>query len=143
MRLDDLPEYSTWRGMRSRCEQPKDGSYRRYGARGIKVCERWKSFANFLSDMGSRPDGASIDRIDPDGDYEPGNCRWATLTEQARNKRSVPLYEVDGVKLSVAGWAERLGVPSRLIDNRLRRGWAPRKAILTPTLPVGTKTRGA
>ena len=82
------PEYIAWRHMKNRCENPKDPGYKWYGGRGIRVCERWRnSFEAFYEDMGSRPVGLTLDRIDNESNYEPGNCRWATPKKQAKNSR--------------------------------------------------------
>ncbi len=116
-------EYNSWAGMRNRCNNKKNGKYPIYGARGIKVCERWNDFNNFINDMGMAPTkNHSIDRINNNGDYEPGNCRWATKIEQSNNQRSTNFYEAEGVSMPASQWAEHFGVSRWVIVNRIKRG---------------------
>jgi hypothetical protein len=107
------PEYQTWTRIKLRCHDPNNPKYYAYGARGISVCERWRnSFENFYSDMGPKPSAIhSIDRIDNDGNYEPGNCRWALGLTQARNARFNRRVTIDGITLCVAEWCDILAVP--------------------------------
>lgn len=109
------PEYHVWREMISRCEKPSNKSFCNYGGRGIKVCDRWHDYGNFIKDMGRRPDGCSLDRIDNNGNYEPINCRWATANEQAANKRNN--VEVVGVTYSKKdkAWLARFQTGGRLL----------------------------
>jgi len=118
--------------MKKRCLNPNATGYSNYGGRGITVCDRWiNSFEAFHQDMGDRPEGMSIDRIDNNGNYEPGNCRWATNEEQQRNKRDRPLrlITVNGEHNSIAGWARKIGIDQSAIHHRLRRGWPIELAV--------------
>lgn len=125
--------YKSWAGMRDRCGNPRNGSYKDYGGRGVTWCDRWDNFSNFLKDMGVRPKGCfSIERIDNDRGYEPGNCRWATPTEQANNRRSNHLLAHQGTTLSISGWARLTGIPRTAIQSRISHGWGVKAALETP-----------
>ncbi|MFF7550943.1 hypothetical protein ACFZCU_46175 [Streptomyces canus] len=126
------PTYQTWRNMRSRCENPNVPAYKNYGGRGITVCERWKSFDNFLADMGERPEGMTIERIDNDGNYEPSNCRWSTYQQQGRNTRANRRLTWNGETKTIIEWAETLGVKAFTISARLRMGWTTEDALTRP-----------
>lgn len=127
------PTWNCWISLRSRCEDPNNNRYARYGGRGIKVCERWSSFENFYADMGERPSlEHSIDRLDTDGNYEPGNVRWATRKEQARNKSTSRMLEWAGMRLSLAEWCERAEVNYSFVQARLDHGWTWPQALYLP-----------
>ncbi|HEX9639809.1 MAG TPA: hypothetical protein VGB13_00690, partial [Candidatus Krumholzibacteria bacterium] len=123
-------EYHSWDAMRSRCYRRTDPVFKWYGRRGIKVCARWRdNFSAFLEDMGPRPVGTSLDRIDNEGNYTPSNCRWATHAEQSRNKRSQRLLTVNGETKCIQDWAKEAGLYWSTIDSRLSRGWSPEDAV--------------
>lgn len=126
------PMYNAWCMMRERCSSPNNCQYQHYGGRGISVCERWGSFAAFVEDMGPRPKGHSIDRIDNDGDYEPGNCRWSTSKEQANNRRSNRCVVFKGKRKTLAQWGDETGINWGTIRTRIDLGWTPHKALTTP-----------
>jgi hypothetical protein len=124
--------YKTWRAMRDRCVNKNDGSYKNYGARGVRVCDRWmKSFDAFFADMGDRPPGKTLDRIDNNGDYTPGNVRWASKSEQARNRRTTHTVEWFGQTIPFLTAYEESGsrVPMGTVHTRLSRGWPIAKAM--------------
>lgn len=119
--------------MRQRCNCPTAHNYKHYGGKGIKICERWNDFANFLADMGHRPSPKhSIDRIDNTKGYEPGNCRWATQAEQVRNYCRTKFVTRDGVTLCLKDWAIKLGLQYSSFTARLRKGWTFEEAIAAP-----------
>jgi len=120
--------------MKERCSNPKSGTYKNYGARGITVCPEWTdSFENFLRDMGPHPgSGYSIDRIDNEGDYEPGNCRWATKKTQNRNRRNIRRINFKGEIRGLAEWAEKLDLNYKTISDRIRLGWNPDRTLTAP-----------
>ena len=126
-------EYGTWRVMLERCNNPNSSKYKLYGGRGIKVCERWHKFEDFYEDMGDKPKGTSIDRIDNNKGYSPDNCRWATIYEQSSNKRNNVFIEFRGVKRIIAQWARILEMNERTLQNRLNiYKWPIEKAFTEP-----------
>lgn len=128
--------HNAWCAMFDRCNNPNNKRFNRYGGRGIKVCARWHTFEHFLADMGERPDGLSIDRIDNDGDYEPGNCRWATPHQQARNTSRNKHLTYNGITLCQADWAKTLGVTPMALVYRLRH-WPYDKVFTSVKLRPG------
>ena len=123
--------YEAWRSMKKRCAVPKNASFEHYRRCGIIVCDRWRnSFENFLADMGEAPVGLSLDRYpDNDGNYEPGNCRWATAKQQAENRRNNHKLTHAGKEQTIAAWAEEIGLPDSAIHTRLQRGWSISDAL--------------
>lgn len=115
--------YRSWGSMLSRCRNPKYPSYARYGGRGIKVDVRWHTFTNFLSDMGEKPQGMSLDRIDNNGHYEPGNCRWATPRQQSNNTQTNRFFSHNGLTQTVSEWARQLGLNRSTLYSRIHKGY--------------------
>jgi hypothetical protein len=124
-------EYRIWMAMKRRCQNPNEKFYPKYGGVGIKVCDRWQSFENFFADMGAAPtDKHELDRYpDRSGNYEPGNVRWATRTENNRNRCSSVLLTFRGRTQHLVDWAKELGVHHQKISKRLKRGWPVEKAL--------------
>lgn len=126
-------EWRVWTQMKIRCSRPNNPTYKYYGARGIKVCERWQRFENFFEDMGVRPSSKhEINRINNDGDYEPSNCEWATRLEQARNKTTSIRLTLGTQTLTLPEWAEKLGMKRTTLARRLSLGWSAEKTLTTP-----------
>lgn len=128
-------EYEAWKNMRQRCNNPNRPQYKDWGGRGITVCKRWDSFANFLADMGTRPKGMSLDRKDNNKGYSKSNCRWATRTEQAVNRRmTIGLFTYQTETKTLAEWSRdsRCVVTIRTLVNRVRTGWLFEQALTTP-----------
>lgn len=124
--MTDTREYEAWLGARKRCRNPKDWAFNNYGGRGITICDEWHdSFSRFFADMGSCPDGHSLERIDNDKGYCLDNCRWATRTDQARNTRQSIRVTHNGETLSLGEWSERTGISAKVLGARHRRGIQP------------------
>jgi hypothetical protein len=141
--MTNTPEYKTWRSAVERCHNPNNRQYPAYGARGIKVADEWRSdFAAFFAHVGPRPSGRyTLDRIDNDRGYEPGNVRWATYTTQANNKRSNHLVVLDGETMTLAEAIRRKGQKSNVVRQRLAIGWPLERALNEVARPRIAKNR--
>lgn len=137
--------YSSWRNMLSRCSLPSSPAFSHYQKRGITVCALWKDFDNFLSDMGERPKGTTLDRWpDNDGNYKPGNCRWATKTQQANNRLTNRRFTYRGTDYTFSELVRATGASYETLRVRLIRpgGWSVEDAIETPTIPRNLRKAG-
>lgn len=133
--MKGTPTYRSWTALRNRCMNPRNPAFPNYGGRGIFVAERWSEFENFLADMGERPEGSTIDRIDNSRGYEPGNCRWASVKEQSRNRRSNNVIEHEGRAMTLVEWSAATGLSRSLIAYRLRAGWPVQEALSRAVRP--------
>lgn len=138
--LADSPTYDSWLGLVARCTNPKNPAWASYGGRGIRVCDKWLKFENFVADMGIRPSGTSIDRIDNDGNYEPTNCRWATRREQNGNQRTSVRLTLNGKTQHIAAWARETGLDHETISYRIRSGWSIEAALTKPARKFNWKS---
>ena len=136
-------EYRAWNALITRCTNPKAINWHLYGGRGITVCPAWRSsFEEFLAHIGPAPTQKhEIDRIDSDGNYEPGNVRWATHKEQENNRRNNVVLEYDGLSMTQSQWSEKLGIPVPTLSNRLNLlGWTVERALSAPRRPMKRKS---
>lgn len=137
--------FRSWLSMNKRCNNPKEPGYIWYGARGIKVCPQWQhphGFDAFLAHIGERPTGTTLDRINNDGNYEPGNVRWATVRQQNRNRRTAHKLEAFGETRSITEWSEISGLSQGVITYRLQRGWSADDAVSVPVCQPGQPHKG-
>lgn len=127
-------EWRIWKGLKDRCCNPRHSSYPDYGGRGVRLCERWQeNFIHFLQDLGDCPEEDSqIDRISSSGNYEPGNCRWVSPSENCNNRRNNRLLTYQGETLTATQWARKNGVKTELIYDRLERGWPVERILSQP-----------
>lgn len=131
---DTAPEYKIWVAIKDRTTKEHNKSYASYGGRGIDICERWRnSFQAFIDDVGRRPEKSlTLDRIDNNGNYEPGNCRWATRKTQSSNRRVTLKLTWNNETLSIADWAAKTGMSYRCLYSRIHKGWSTERAMTTP-----------
>lgn len=143
--MSNTPVYKVWHAMLERCRNPNNPAWKDYGGRGISVCERWKDFAVFNSDMGDRPSGGTLDRIDVNGNYEPSNCRWISQAGNANNRRNNRVIEFCGEFATASEWARKYNLSKSALLYRLSNGWPIEAALTTPAdrsaSNVATKAR--
>ncbi len=131
--LSGTSTHRVWKSMMARCYTPSATGFKNYGGRGIGVCDRWReSYVNFLADMGERPEGFTIERINVNGPYNPDNCRWATRMEQGANKRNNVVFDVGGERLTMAEAAKAVDIPYDMLRHRVSRGWSGASALARP-----------
>lgn len=145
--MSDTTTYNTWHSMKQRCYNENTNGYKNYGGRGIIVCDRWldreSGFLKFLEDMGERPSKKhTLDRIDNNGNYEPGNCRWATLEQQAINRRTAKIITYKDRTMTLTQWANERGIKPSTLSERLRRGWRLERALNFVKEPKCTNCSG-
>jgi len=137
--MSNTPTYRTWVNIRTRCENPNTPYWPAYGGRGITVSRRWQSFEAFLADMGPRPNGASLDRIDNDGPYSKANCRWATRRTQMRNTRRNIFVSAFGRTLVIEDWSSLTGIHKNTLTFRIKSGWPAELALTLPPLRINRR----
>lgn len=142
------PTYRSWQNMIARCAQPSNPAFAHYRERGIAVCARWQRFENFLADMGERPAGKhlfTVERVDNNAGYEPGNCRWATWRDQGNNRSTNIFFEYEGRRFTMAELARHTGVKKDVLRTRLcrsKRAWTVEGAVRTPVIPRKMRRAG-
>jgi hypothetical protein len=129
--------------MLDRCRNPRNKKYACYGGRGITVCDRWLVFDDFYEDMGDRPAGQTLNRVDNDGPYAPWNCEWSSAKEQGRNKGNNSLLTCNGKTQPLSAWAEELGINYNTLNTRVQRGWSDERVLTTPVRKVSVAWRSA
>lgn len=132
--LKGTTTYVSWINMLDRCRRENNSSFKRYGNRGITVCSRWKEFEKFFQDMGSRPSGLTLERIDNNAGYFPGNCRWASRQQQANNRCTTRSLTFGNKTMPISVWSKELGLSKSAVSSRLRAGWSVSRALSQPKM---------
>lgn len=135
--LTGTPTYRVWEGMKQRCLNKNAPAYDNYGGRGIQICDRWLTFINFLNDMGKRPEGMTLDRINNNSNYEPSNCRWATRKEQGNNRRNSKLFTIEDETKTLAEWCQQYNISRNTVDKRLQKGLDIKTALTLKRMSRG------